>query len=267
MKYVLIGIFLSVLGGCAAVTADPWGWLDDPAQQQWVEMLCEFPGTEIQLAVPNRLKGKTHRFRSYPLVEVGETSVPIPGCTDFPNTNLVIAMFDWDYWWGGFFKDKGADFHMTVSVLHHENSPQFLDLDVSSWIGWRTEYWQSVYGRPPRGSVEQLQKFLDGYSIEPFHSKSSVTWVLEEYPTVTGRMFEFHAPLSNSDTLTIRFQISGVRGGLEPDPAWQERRLQMAFSIMNKVAVSPSIWNEPLVTNRPFLDVADLFYVPNMVLL
>lgn len=240
MRLFLSCLVLSTLGSCAQLTGDQWRWMDEPAQQQWVEFTYEGWGREIRFAVPNRLKGSTNRVRSRPHINKGVKSITLSAPPGSLYSNHLLGSFHWDYWWGGVFKSKGTDFVMSVSVTYSEESPDFLDMDAWRWADWRSNYWRELYSDSNNGNNSGLvEKFFSDYLIEPYESKNSLIWVYEKYPTDAGNIFEFHLPVSDDHVLSFWFRISGVRNGINPDPAWSQRRLELAYKIMDRVKVAP----------------------------
>lgn len=244
VKIHVICLAVILLGGCVQLSGDQWRWMDDPAQQQWVEIGCEGWGREIRFAIPDRLSGGSERVRSNLAIHEADGLVPMPACSKASVGHLLLAMFQWDYWWGGFLKDEGTDFAMDVSVIYFDDEPGFLDMSPKEWAEWRTEYWRKKYSATLIGNRDEIsEKFFNEYRVEPFKAEgNSLTWVHEAFPVVSGHTFEYHLPVSDSHLLTFWFRVNGVRGGMEPDPAWAQRRLEMARKIMNSVTVYPAPW-------------------------
>ncbi len=58
MKNYLGVLLLFGLTGCAAMTSNPWGWLDDPEQQYWTEVVVNGIGREMNFAIPGPPEGR-----------------------------------------------------------------------------------------------------------------------------------------------------------------------------------------------------------------
>lgn len=114
MRVLMLLGLLPLLSGCAAPTADPWGWMDDPAQQRWVEVHAIVGDFEVSFSVPERRRGSTNRVRSD--LGIGKESEPIRVVVsdDYSRIRNQVATLNWDYWWGGFFRGSGTDFILKI---------------------------------------------------------------------------------------------------------------------------------------------------------
>ncbi|NNK50369.1 MAG: hypothetical protein HKO99_02100 [Xanthomonadales bacterium] len=237
-KWVLVSI-LPVFTGCAAITADPWHWMDDTTEQRWVTIEAQFQELTISFEVPARSNGSTYQVRSGLLRsdDHGPIKIGIPTRKDYQAT--PIGTFHWDYWWGGFLRDSGTDFVLNAFVGFYgkEYDQSFLDVTPSEYIDWRLGYWESFFkGSDPWFS----DRFFGDYEAEVYRSDVALLWVAENDPPRIRRMTDFMVPIGQDHVLHFNFFINEKsRNGLDPDPAWVERRWEMAYKILDTVEITP----------------------------
>jgi hypothetical protein len=236
--WLLVGL-IPFFSGCATVTGDPWRWMDEPAAQSWLSIEAEFENKVIFFQVPTRANGSTNQVRStkqFRSVEI-PISIQVPTKTVFQATG--IAAFEWDYWWGGFLKGSGADFVLTVNVGYYADisNKSFWEMSPNDYIETRQNYWRQIYSTSDDWTQ---RRFFESYKIKECRSFKSLTMVCENKPSRTERMTTFMVPIGQDHVLHFNFFINEKsRNGLDPDPAWVERRWEMAYKILDTVEITP----------------------------
>jgi len=245
MKFLPIGITALIIGGCAAITADPWGWLDDPEQQYWSDITIHGYGREIRFAVPDRWKPGGEHVRRWPKLEKGQRDqvVETTGISLYePAIRLLI--FHWDWYWQGFYKKGDYDFYLDVWVQYLEGQPQLLDLTPDQRVRRQVDYWQNVYDETDSITLKMKAYFFDEYRVAPYQNKHSVVWIHENQPQITADHEIYRIPISDHHELTFSFFVRENRFDLKDDPAWNQRRWEMTRKIMDTVQIIPNPYGD-----------------------
>jgi hypothetical protein len=241
MNRILILLLLPLLSGCKVLTADPWRWMDDPALQRWVDIELEISKLEVQFAIPIQLNGKgsfSQTRSTLPLSSnVDPIQVFVPLKTEYIGTR--IATFNWDHWWGGFFKDSGVDFFLSVQCIYYKDGGGFLNMSPDEWIEWRKQHWRREFSDPRMGIEDLDTYFFDGYRIDKYNSKRSLTWVFDNRPHLQQELISYMTPISDHHMLYFGFFVDELRTDMKPDPEWRKRRWAMAHKILDTVEITP----------------------------
>lgn len=239
MKSWLLWGVLPIIAGCSTITADPWRWMDEPNAQRWVPIEVKFQDVLITFDFPTKANGSTYQVRSdQSLPEIGESiRIEVPVRNEFQAVEIVNL--HWDYWWGGFLKESGTDFVLSLYVGYHgaNVAEPFWNMTPEEFMMWRREYWDEQFSGPDPWFH---QRFFETYSLDKHLSAKSLTWVCENRPPRTDRLTRCLLPLGEDHVLNFYFYINEKsRNGLEPDPAWVERRWEMAYKILDTVEITP----------------------------
>jgi hypothetical protein len=240
VKKILLWACLPFLSGCAALTADPWGWMDDPAQQRWVEIHAIVEGHEVRFSVPDRVDGVSNFTRSnLALRDAGSPiEILVPSKTEYIGNRF--ATFNWDYWWGGFFRGSGTDFFLSVQSLFWKEAENLLDLMPAEFMaGWTWRYTELFY--PWDGDPHVMgELFFERYRTGLYTTSNGLNWVQENNPMVQPTSLKYMTPIGRKHILFFGFFINEKsRNGNEPDPEWVERRWAMARKILDTVEITP----------------------------
>lgn len=239
MNKALLLLFLANLSGCSALNATPWDWLDDPAQQLWVEIKVEGFDSEIRFSVPDRLKSGGQHTQSNPPLKSDETSQNIKIPLESLHQSTELALFNWDAWWGGFFKESGVDFWMVVRVKFYSDDSGLMGLNVEQRKRMRLTHWNNFYSNPLIKSDEVKHYFFKNYQIEDYLSAKSLKWVSENHPTVQGQYITYMIPIGDKHELHMGFFVNEKRYNWQDDPEWNQRRWDMAHKILDTVSITP----------------------------
>lgn len=236
-----IGLSLG-FGGCAWVTEDPWSWLDKSEEQVWVETVVNLPGREVRFSVPDRLRaGGSHVRRAPPPDrETGEHIVTMPP-EAFNTIRWWGLRFVWEWYWGGFYKKGDHDFSLSVRVWSDQSDVDLLDLSPPKRIEHVLDYYRERYagGDPFWGKF-----FFEHHWIKSFENRQGHIWVVQNQPVVTLEHIKFQIPIADRRVLEFSFFIAKDRFGGPDDPAWMERRRQIAYKIMDTVRIDPDPFPE-----------------------
>jgi len=240
MNRILLCICLPLLSGCAALTADPWGWMDDPAQQRWVEVSATVGEFDVRFSVPERLNGSTNRVRSD--LRIGKTVEPIRVVVsdDYSRIRNQVATLNWDYWWGGFFRGSGTDFFLQIQSLYWKDAEDLLDVTPEEFMALRMEYYRGIFFPPDEEPSSMHELFFSRFETGIYTSATGLQWVHENSPSVQPKLMSYMLPIGNQLFLDFSFYVNEKsRNGNEPDPEWAERRWAMARKILDTVEITP----------------------------
>ncbi|MEJ2401648.1 MAG: hypothetical protein P8Y52_09670, partial [Xanthomonadales bacterium] len=209
------------------MAADPWGWLDESAEQRWIDVRIEGYGRTITYSVPDRSGTGAHRPRIWPPLESGETAqeiaVPLEA---FAKPSLPLGQYLWDRWWGGFLKDSGHDFSLNVRVERAEDET-LLGLTLEERLRRPVAYRKAVYSKPNWESQKRGEYFFDRYWVKPFESSTGHVWVAQNNPIVTHDHVYYSIPISDHHILEFSFFVRDRRYDWKDDPEWNARRWGM----------------------------------------
>ncbi|MBT8039286.1 MAG: hypothetical protein KJN78_03505, partial [Gammaproteobacteria bacterium] len=78
------------------------------------------------------------------------------------------------------------------------------------------------------------------YRFGTYESATSLVWLTKNNPQLQESLLGFSSPLGEHHLLYFGFFINEKsRNGLDPDPAWVERRWEMAYKILDTVEITP----------------------------
>jgi hypothetical protein len=240
MNRILLLVCLPLLSGCAALTADPWGWMDDPAQQRWVEVSATVGEFDVRFSVPERLNGSTNRVRSD--LQIGKASEPIRVVVsdDYSRIRNQVATLNWDYWWGGFLRGSGTDFFLQIQFLYWEDAEDLLDVTPEEFMRLRMEHYRDSYYQPGQEPHGMHELFFDRFDTGVYQSATGLNWIYENNPMVQPRYVRYMVPIGDQHILNFGYFVNEEsRKSLEPDPEWAERRWAMARKILDTVEITP----------------------------
>jgi len=148
-----------------------------------------------------------------------------------------IIYFEWEWYWGGFYRRGEEDFSLDVWIDRSDDISNFLDLSVEERIESRILFHQARYedGLPDR----QREFFFEQYWIEPFSSDTGLIWTVENQPQTTSDSQTYRIPVSNSHELKFMFFVRKNRQSGPADPEWMELRWEVARKIMDTVQIEP----------------------------
>ena len=240
MKRAWLPIFL-LFSGCAAISADPWGWLDDPDERKWVDVKVIGYGREITYSVPDRLRSGGQRPRIWPPPIEGSFGqvIHVPR-ESLREGALTLAQYLWDRWWGGFHKRSDYDFSLNVRVELHEGDSSLLDKSTDELLGRPLEYRKKIYSKPNPTTQKIGEYFFERYWVKPFESKTGHVWVSENNPIVTADHVYYTIPITDHHILEFSFFVRDKRYDWKDDPEWNARRWALVEQIMNTVRITPN---------------------------
>jgi hypothetical protein len=240
MKTIWLPLIL-LCSGCAAMAADPWGWLDDVDEQFWTDVRIEGYGRTITYSIPDRSGAGSERPRIWPPLEDGnggqEIAVPLEAFTE---PSLTLGQYLWDRWWGGFFKGSGHDFSLNVRVKRVEDGIALLDLSLEERLRRPVEFRQAIYSKPNWESQKRGEYFFERFWVKSFESTDGHVWVVQNNPVVTHDHVYYTIPISDHHILEFSFFVREKRYDWKDDPEWNARRWALAEQIMNTVRIMPS---------------------------
>ena len=217
----------------------PWDWLDHPEQQRWIDVTLSGDGWDILYSVPDRLKSSGQHTQSDPPLDISGSHRLFLLPPETPNKKWArLAAYNWDSWWGGFFKESGVDFWLEVAVNYYENENEFLDMNSEEFIQWKVAGHREFYAKHFKASSEQENSFFKNYRIEKYVSANSITWIHENTPTVQGDYIVFMSPLSNSHILEFGFFVNKKRYNWKDDPEWNKHRWDIVYKILDSVSIT-----------------------------
>lgn len=240
MRTILFLGLLPLLAGCAALTADPWGWMDDPAQQRWVEVRALVGEFEVRFSVPERLDGLTNRVRSN--LRIGKASEPILVIVphDYSRIRNEVATLNWDYWWGGFFRGSGVDYFLQVQSLYWADAENLLDVTPAEFMDLRVEYYREIFPPPDREPHGMHELFFRRFDTGIYTSATDLNWIFENNPMVQPKYMRYMLPIGDQYILNFGFFVNeNSRSSREADPEWAKRRWDMTRKIIDTVEISP----------------------------
>jgi len=231
------------LGACAAVTENPWAWLDDPEQQQWKTVIVNGHGREIRFSVPDRLEPGGEHIRPWPVQDGNQRDFVI----DLPLESLTVRTqavveFVWEWYWGGFYKEGNFDFSLEIWISRNQGNVELFELSAERRLQSRIEYYQGTYSGPEHTRMRAY--FFDHYWVIPFSTSQSLTWIVENQPQITADHQFFRLPISDHHELVFSFFVRKERFGGAEDPEWMERRWQLARKIVDTVRIIPNPYQD-----------------------
>lgn len=244
MKPLWLPILL-LCSGCAAMNADPWGWLDDPAEQKWIDVTVAGYGREISYSIPDRLNPRGQRPRIWPPLEVGGSTQNIRVSDDLlQERSTTLAQYIWDRWWGGFMKGRGHDHSLNVFVVTVEEGTNLLELGIEERMQMSIDYRTRLYDKPSWESQKLGEYFFQHFEIFPFESRTGHTWVVQNDPNVTEDHVYYTIPITDRHILEFSFFVRDKRYDWKDDPEWNARRWALVEQIMNTVRITPDPFPE-----------------------
>ena len=227
------------LVSCSAMQSTPWDWLDDPEKQHWFDVTLSGEGWEVSYSVPDRLKNGGQHTQSDPPLEKGGSHRVFLLPPESPKKDWArLAAYNWDSWWGGFFKESGVDFWLEVAVNYHANENAFLEMSPEEFIQWRIAGHREFFARHSMTPSESEEFFFENYRIDKHVTAQSLTWIYENSPTVQGDYIIFIAPLSNSHILEFGFFVNKKRYNWQDDPEWNQHRWDIVYKILDSVSIT-----------------------------
>ena len=245
MKRVAAVLVATQLTSCAAMTADPWSWMDNPSEQSWDKVTIIGYGREIQFRIPDRLhRGGTHVIRGPQLQDGARDQViEIPPEAQFAPA-LEIVQFNWERYWGGFVYSDKTYYKFRVYVNYYDDKPKLLKRDVNSRIDRIQDEFDRSQGGPYESNVQAklAEFFYDRIYLEPYQSAQPYVWTLENQPLLLREHEYFRLPISDNHELIFWFWYHWVDEGGKTDPDWLEQRRALSRKILDTVTISPDPW-------------------------
>ena len=241
MKNYLGVLLLLGLTSCAAMTADPWGWLDDPQQQYWSEVTINGHGREIHFAIPDRLKSGGQHVLIWPEIDKKKREIVVNMDFDALNQPVTrLADITWDQYWGGFYKKGNHDFSLNVWFKYRSEESNLLDLSMSQRVQRQLDLWKERQSGTDPHSAEQRERFFSKYWVKPFRNDRELNWVVENQPQITADHEIYRIPISDHHELEFSFFVREQRWEFKDDPEWRQSRWDLVKKIMNTVSIEPS---------------------------
>jgi hypothetical protein len=232
VAFTLLGVSVAT----APLAAGPWSWLDKPEEQRWGQVTINGYGRTIEFSVPDKAgKGGNHLIRM-PALKKGDRDQIINVSSEFEkNPGKRVAAFEWERYWGGFFKKDVADFTFNVFISYLGEDTNLLNLNVEGRIKRVEDYFHGRFS-----SERNHDWFFERFRIEPYESAQNYVWTLENSPTVVKEQDFFRLPLTQDHELVFwfyyRWEVQGGKG----DPAWLERRRELSRKILDTVRITPN---------------------------
>lgn len=217
----------------------PWDWLDKPNQQRWISVSFEVFGREISYSIPDRLKnGGQHTLSSHPLGD-NKSSLVYQIQSEPSQIRTELAVYNWDSWWGGFFKESGVDFWLDLKIVQYDDAKNFLSMTSEQWINWRIADWREFFSNPQMKLDDPDEYFFNNYQIETYRSAKGLSWIWENDPVVQQKFITYMIPISNQHLLHFGFFVNEKRYNWQDDPEWNQRRWDMVHKILDTVRITP----------------------------
>ncbi len=240
MKRILLLFLLPCLSSCAAMQSTPWDWLDNEEQQRWVDVTFVGYGTSISYSIPDRLKGGGQHTLSSHSLGKDETALVFQVPPESSNKTTELAVYNWDSWWGGFFKESGVDFWLDIEVHYQADESGLLEMSPEEIIQWKLEELREFFSNPLMKSDEPARFFFDNLQLKTYTTPSAVTFVSENNPTLQGDYVIYMTPVSNKQMLQFGFFVNEKRYNWKDDPEWNQRRWDMVHKILDTVRITPA---------------------------
>ena len=231
-------LLIPFLSGCAVMTADPWSWLDDPSKQTWVKVTLVSDNWEVKLQVPDRSTAGIERLVSIPPLERGADSLLVEIPRSSTEDQRRMAYFQWESWWGGFFKDSGVDFYLDIWVYDYPKEDNLMVLDIDSRIERRITQWEDEFSDPLMHDATIRENFFKDYQIGSYVSFQGLVWVMENSPTTWGDSVSYMTPLSEHEILDVGFFVNQKRYDWKEDADWNQRRWELSRKILDTVEIT-----------------------------
>ena len=234
-------LYLCLLGLAlmpAPLRADPWSWLDDPERQYWSQITFHGYGPEIRFSIPDNAKRSgTHPVR-VPRLEKGQRDQEFTVPPDyFDHVGKMVIGFDWERYWGGFFKKSLVDYSLRVRVNYIGQDAHLLAMDTQGRIDRVYQHFEGLYA--PIKNQRAKDFFFNRFHIEPYQSQQGYVWTVENSPTVVQQQEYFRLPITDQHEMVFWFYYRWEDGGGRGDPAWLERRKALSRQILDSVRISP----------------------------
>ena len=237
MRLNLLLPSILLLAGCSSMTTDPWSWLDEPENRNWVDVVITNDDWKIELQVPDRQTGGTARTSFTPPLKNGAGTLHVKVPASDVSKSRRLAYIEWESWWGGFFKDSGVDFYLDIWVFKMPGQ-NALESGLEDRIAQRVSQWEAELAGSTSSDFDIRDQFFSDYKVGPYKSAQGLEWVVENSPNKNGETKTYLIPLSNTQILDIGFFVNQKRYDWKDDPEWNERRWALSRKILDTVTIT-----------------------------
>lgn len=240
--YRYLGICLGAAGlmlaACSTFNADPWSWLDDPSQQNWRTIMVRGPQGGFVFSIPDRSDPGKEQVRSWPEQAPGEPDQPIDVPEDaVTRSTYRAASFVWEFYWDGYYRKGRHDFDLDIWITDRGPDAGLSAASVEARVQSRLEHYERVYSGPDQARMREY--FLERYRVEPYESRQSLVWIVENQPQLEASHRVYRLPISDRHEIRFSFFVRQDRHGGPPDPEWMERRWELARRIVDTFRFVP----------------------------